>query len=491
MTIVVGDAIDDSMPFWRRVGWITAGQTMEKAAQLLVVVLLVRVIAPAEWNVVALALTAYYAGITIGSFNIEQSILFYLPRHDLSVQAGLIRRTVGMLAISGASVGAVIGAAGMSGVAPGSSVIWLWVGVAVAAEMPTVIAGPVLLLRSRVSAAGAWDSAQALVQVVSIVVFAVSGSGAVRPVLGLVVASVLRLVSFLVVFRNFFGTGISGADRRFTIDQIRFCLPLGVALATGTLARTADKWILAWKAPHQIGLFVVAAQEVPLLAVLPYAGGAAIAVLMVRQLAAGKSDEAHGLWYRQAASMCRTVVPLTMGTALIAPEVFRLLFGTRYGGSVLPFQVFALIGLHRVSEYGVILRSAGRTRDVATSSVVLLGSIIALGIPGVLMGGMAGLTASTVCAHLVAWWWVLGKVASIFGRTRQTVFPWTDWASRVLLYGAATFAVGWMASFVDGTTQRLLTKSLAMGAVVVFTEFGATRFRESLSATQLEGCHVR
>ena len=86
MTIVVGDAIDGNMPFWRRVGWITAGQTMEKAAQLLVVVLLVRVIAPAEWNVVALALTAYYAGITIGSFNIEQSILFYLPRHGVSVQ---------------------------------------------------------------------------------------------------------------------------------------------------------------------------------------------------------------------------------------------------------------------------------------------------------------------------------------------------------------------------------------------------------------------
>ena len=459
-----------SIPFWKRVGLLTVGQTTEKAVQMILVVLLVRIVAPSAWNVVALSLTVYFAALTIGSFNLEQSVLFFLPRFDRARQDALIARTTLMLAASGAVIGLAVLIIGSMTSVLGARSVSLLLGLAIAVEMPTVIAGPVLVLRSRISAAGAWDTGQSLAQLACVLVPALAGASAQGIVGGLAVAGTIRLVGYVIVFRDLFDAQRRLAGRSVMIEQIMFCLPLGVALAAGALARLADKWILAWRVPADLGLFVVAAQEIPILAVLPYAGGAAIAVALAQRLSAGDWETAHRLWFRQAAAMCRSVVPLTISLALVAPEVFGMLFGSRFDAAIFTFQVFTLVGLHRVTEYGMVLRAAGRTRDVALSSIVLLGCCVAFGVPAALIGGMRGLTFSTLGAFIVAWWWILGRVANVFGKRRSTVFPWTDWSVYVFVYGSAALVLHQMTERVMAESGRLALKLAVFGALVVAVE---------------------
>jgi hypothetical protein len=64
----------------RRAGLIAAGQATVKASQLVIAIALVRLLSPATWSQVALLLSIYLAAVTIGTLNLQQSLLFFLPR---------------------------------------------------------------------------------------------------------------------------------------------------------------------------------------------------------------------------------------------------------------------------------------------------------------------------------------------------------------------------------------------------------------------------
>lgn len=468
-------SVVEPLPFWKRVGWLTAGQAMERGGQVVAAVLLVRLLAPENWNVIALCLSIYLASVTIGSFNLEQSLLFFLPRLDPAAQPGLIARTSRLLAAIGAAIGVVIIVVGHLGRTFDNTTTAVLLGLAVALELPTMIAGPVLILQARISTAGIWDSTHAVIQVLAVVVPATLSADVEGVLLGLVLASLVRLVAYLVMFPDVLGRWSQRLSRGLMVQQLMFCAPLGIALAAGTLARVVDKWILAWSRPFEIGMYSIAAQEIPILAVLPYAGGAAIAVSLVERLRQGEVESAYSLWFEQARAMCRSVIPLTLGLVIVAPEVVRGLFGVRYSAAIVPFQLFTIIGIHRVTEYGVVLRAAGRSRDVVSSSLVLLGCNVVAGVPGVIIGGVMGLTIATVASFAVAWWWILGRVGEVFERNRRAVFPWRDWLRTIAVYGVSAVTSMLMASMVDSTLQKLVVKSTIFAATVFLFEAGKSR----------------
>jgi O-antigen/teichoic acid export membrane protein len=165
--------------------------------------------------------------------------------------------------------------------------------------------------------------------------------------------------------------------------------------------------------------------------------------------------------------MCRAVIPLTFLVVALAPEIFLGLFGVGHSSSVVIFQMFTLIGIHRVTEYGVVLRAAGRTRDVVLSSLLLLGLVVALGIPGVMIGGTHGVAGTTVAAFSIAWWWVLGRVGEVFGLNRRDVFPWKSWTREVTWGVVAVMSSLVAGGQVDGTTARSVTKVCVFLLVVI------------------------
>ena len=455
---------ENAVPLWRRIGWLTLGEGVARTGQVVSAILLVRFLAPSAWNVIALGLSVYLVAVTIGSLNLEHSILFFLPQLTQHQTNRLLYQTVNLLRISGIVCGAVIVFVQVGTGVLGTMAIALCIACAVACELPTVVMTPIFIARGEEQYGSMWRSGHALIQFFALMVPALCGFGAMGIASGLAVSGFIRLTAFTVVFRRFINgehVHTPGLLKR----QILFCTPLGVALAAGVLTRSIDKWLVAWHEPLMVGIYSIAAFEVPILAVLPYAGGAAIAVSMVTMFHNNEVSDAHSVWWHQARMMSLVVVPLTMGLVVIAPELFEILFTHSYRTSVVPFQIFTLIGLHRVTEYGAVLRAAGRSVEIVYSSLILLSSNLVFGFIGLQIHGLVGLTIGSVLAFLVAWVWILSRLKKVFAVSMRHVFPWSAWTSSVAVSCATAAVAFFLSKGGDSAGPRLVIKLMVMGGV--------------------------
>jgi O-antigen/teichoic acid export membrane protein len=458
---------------------LAAGQAAVKGGQVVTTIVLVRLMTPAEWSHLALALSVYLAGLTFGSLNLHQGILFFAARTRPDEQRALIVRTAGVLAVSGGLTGLVVLALGSAiGGRVLSGAHLRWVVLALVLELPTLAAAQGLVAAGRIKGAAAWDVATGVLQFAALAVPAVLGSGARGVVIGLAAAAAVRLIAFVALVGGAFRGPWWVPGRALVWCQVRYSLPLGVVLGASVLNRSVDKWFVAAFAPSRLGAYTVAAQEIPLLSVLPYAVGTALAVPLVQSFATGDRDEARRLWRIQTASMSLVVVPVAVGLVLCAPELFRLLFTDAYASAVMPFRIFTLVLLHRVAEYGLILRAANRQRELVWASGILLASNLVIGAPLTSWFGMSGASAGTLIANAIAWVFVLRRIAGLLGVTWRQAFAWDVWVPVTMGCAAVALAVAGVAEVVDvGVGPRLLAKAalFAIGSVLVVRLSGLHR----------------
>ena len=478
MSVAVAQ-VENAVPLWRRIGWLTLGEGVARTGQVLSAILLVRFLAPSAWNIIALGLSVYLVAVTIGSLNLEHSILFFLPQLTQHQTNRLLHQTVNLLRLSGFVCGAGIVLVQASTGVLGTMGIAVCLACAVACELPTVVMTPTFIARGEERYASMWGSSHALIQFFALMIPTLCGFGATGIAYGLATSGLIRLTSFTVVFRRYVNgehVHTPGLLKR----QLYFCAPLGVALAAGVLTRSIDKWLVAWHEPLKVGIYSIAAFEVPILAVLPYAGGAAIAVSMVTMFHNDQVSSAHSVWWNQARMMSFVVVPLTVGLVVIAPELFEVLFSHSYRTSVLPFQIFTLIGLHRVTEYGAVLRAAGRSVEIVYSSLILLGSNLVFGYIGLQVHGLVGLTMGSVLAFSVAWVWILSRLKNVFDVSMRHVFPWSAWGSSVAISCITAAVAFYLSKGGDSAGSRLIIKLMVMCGVAAAVGLINQRDRKSL-----------
>jgi len=423
----------------RRAGLIAAGQATVKASQLVIAIALVRLLSPATWSQVALLLSIYLAAVTIGTLNLQQSLLFFLPRLETAQRRRMIEHTaIGMAGM------AIVIAAGMVALTPwlshgrpGMASAIPLVALAIVLEIPCAAAPPSLLSIDRLALAATWDIVTTTALVVAVVVAAAQGWGIDGIAGAILVAAFVRFVLFVSVIRWTFPGPTIALPPGVLRKQVLYGLPLGLTIAASVLNRSVDKWLVAAFAPDDLGVYTVAAQEIPLLAVLPYAGGAAVVTRVIDAFRVSDPETARGYWIHQTAVMSAIVVPMSAALILVAPQLLDLVFTPEYAAGVLPFQLFTAITLHRVAEYGLVLRAADRTRDLLLAAVVLLAANLVLAGLGAWWWGMVGASLGTLLANLIAWVFVLGRLADAFGSDVQHSFAWMPWALCVATSAAA------------------------------------------------------
>jgi len=423
-----------------RTGSLAAGQMAVKGSQMVIAVGLVRLLAPEDWSRVALLLTIHLAITTLGTLNLHQSLLFFLPRVDRDGQRTLVSTTAGAMFGLGLLSAALLSAASpwLSG---GRLDVrgWIpWLAVAITFELPTACASVLLIGLDRVRDAALWDIGWTVAQITTVVGSAAIGLGVGGVIGALVTVAVGRLAGLVTLIHCLLPRGTTRVPRVLIVEQVKFSVPLGLTIGASVLNRTVDKWFVAAFDPGDLGVYTIAAQEIPLLAVLPVAGGAAMAAHLVDAFHRQDHEEARNLWFRQTSMMSRLVVPLSAGMILITPEVFPVVFSKSMSAGVVPFQVFTAITLHRVAEYGVLLRAAGRTRDLFMAAFTLLGANAVLAGLGAAAWGMTGAALGTLVANALAWWLVLGRIADALQTDRLGSFCWGTWGRCLLTSGLAT-----------------------------------------------------
>ena len=320
-----------------QIGWLAFGQSAVRIAQVVSAVLLVRLMPTDEWNVLALALSVYLVGVTIGSLNLEHSVLAFLPRLEEHQYRTFLSQTRQFLLITGGLTASLVVGAELVFHFLASFVPAALLALAIFLEIPAVIGSATKIARGEHRAAATWDLASAVAFLAATFLPALVHRSAIAVVWGLVAYGALRFVAFAVVVNRTEGEPTGPAIDNLAKRQVAFCAPLGLSLALGSLSRAVDKWIVAWHAPDAVGAYAIAAQELPLLAVLPYAGGAAVTAALVRHLSRNDKSGALEIWRAQAEVLCLPVVALSVAVATVGPEVFTLLVPTTTSGAATSF----------------------------------------------------------------------------------------------------------------------------------------------------------
>ncbi len=457
-------------PEARNTGLIAVGQTAVKATQLILAILLVRLMSPEEWNEAAFLLSIYLAGTTIGTLNLHHGIVFFLPRVDQDKRRNLVLQNVRLLLGIGAliTVGLIAARPALSGGQLGDGDILPWLGLAITLELPAACIGMTMIGLERYEAVAAWDLVGTALVLSAAIIPVAAGYGVDGLVIGLLAAGAIRFAAGLwVLYRSLPGTR-GGLGRDVLIDQLRYGIPLGATIAVAILNRLIDKWFIAAFRSEDFGVYAVAAQEVPLLAVLPYAGGAALVTKLVGAFHDDDRGAAHRHWLQLTGTMSLLVAPLGIGLILVAPDLVPAIFGDEFDRGVLPFQIFTAITVHRVAEYGMLLRAAGCTRELLHVASVTLGANVVLAGVGAWLGGMTGSAIGTLAASALGWWVALHHIGRVLDVPFRRAFPWRRWISSVLVSAAAALVAFGVARTlgVDGVA-RIVTELIAFVALAV------------------------
>jgi O-antigen/teichoic acid export membrane protein len=311
-------------------------------------------------------------------------------------------------------------------------------------EVPTLATPQLLVAVERVRAAAKFVAAAALARVTLVALPLLLGRGLVGAALGLLVYAAGRLAATLLLLPRITPPGPLRIPRERIGEQLRYTAPLGLAVAAASLNAQVGKWLVAALDPASLGAFAIAATELPLVPILANATGAVLATRLVHAFHRGRAADARAYWLAATARLAVVVVPVSIALVLVAPQLVPLLFGGRYPEAVLPFQLVTLVLLHRVADYGGLLRAAGDPASLWRASMVLLGANFLFGVILTARWGMAGMAAATLTANLIAWLYVLRRISLRLGVPFRAGFPWGSYG-RVLLAalaaGAATLAL--------------------------------------------------
>jgi O-antigen/teichoic acid export membrane protein len=397
-----------------------------KVSQIAVALILVRVLAEDEWAAMALLLSIYLAAISLGTLNLHQGVYFFFGRTPVHERRRLAAQTSGLLGASGLLTAAVVlaiaplltaGPYAIEGMLP-------WLALAVALEMPTVGGAQMLIASERPGMAAIYDACMAVLQVSCMSAPVLLGGGVGAAMIGLAGYAAVRLLVFtLLIARAFPGDRVR-FDWALIKQQLVYTAPLSLAIGTSVLNRNLDKWIVAALDAAHFGAYAIAAQEVPLISIVPYAIGATLATRIVHAFKIGDRARARGYFHAQTTRMSLVVIPAAIALILVADELIVLLFTDIYAVAALPFQLYTVILLHRVAEYGLVLRAAGDTRSLWWSSLVLFLGNAALSAPLTLWLGMLGAALGALIANVLAWLFILSRVGRALGTGLRGVFPW-------------------------------------------------------------------
>lgn len=451
----------------RRTGVLALGQAAVKTTQLVLAVVLVRILSPAEWNETAFLLSIYLAGTVIGSLHLHHGLVFVMPRIAQDERRSLVLRSIGILLGVGAliAVALTIAAPLVSGGRLASAAHLPWLGLAIALELPAGCVAMTLIAGQHFGPAALWDVAGAALLIGATVFGASTGAGVGGVVGGLVVAGAVRLLAGMLCVANLLPRG-GRTGTAVLLRQLIYSVPLGLTVTVSMLNRLVDKWFVAVFDTGNFGVYAIAAQEVPLLAVLPYAGGTALITALIGAFQHGEIAVARAHWLHLTMTMSAIVVPLGTAIILIAPELITSVFTADFRAGVVPFQLFTLVTLHRVAEYGMLLRAAGRTRALLAVAAATLAANAVLAGVGAWLGGMTGASIGTVLASGIGWWVALRHIATALEVPVRDAFAWQTWLSCVVVSAVAALTAQVVTDlFATGAWTRITIKVILFGAL--------------------------
>jgi O-antigen/teichoic acid export membrane protein len=246
-------------------------------------------------------------------------------------------------------------------------------------------------------------------------------------------------------------------------DQLRFCIPSGVASLLATASRNLSNVVVAKTlgagalALYTIGRFseyvVLAARNSLTAVVLPE---------MVRRDRESTGDRL-ALWKQAIVVNTIFLFPVAVLLARYAEPLVVMLFGESYRSAAVLMQIYMFVVVRECFDFAPPLRALNRTGPLVTSNLAaLVAGAVAL-VVLLPLAGLAGAMIAFVVATFVDAGYLCWRVCRLYGVRLRDILPWYTVAKAALaaaVAGLVVFSSLWTDTF--GFAGILLAGSLYM-----------------------------
>ena len=295
-----------------------------------------------------------------------------------------------------------------------------------------------------------------------VVIVAASISSDVRVIVwSLIALEAVRFIGSFIAWRTQETTGVQSACWR---EQIKYCLPVGIALALVTLNKSLGNLFVA-KAMGTVALahYAIGTQVQPVITVLRNSLSDAI---LPEMAAVSQPQDALRLWHRSTVMSMMLLLPAAVVLFEFAHPLLVTLFSPEYAPAVPIFQLYLLVLLREVFDFGVALRALNRNTSIVHSNllaIVLNIGLLAAAVPffGLFGAALAFVISRYLEGFYLGWrtaqayeigirplanWSDLGKIA-IAGLLASVVFYGSFWIDYFGLFGIPLGGIAYLAVF--------------------------------------------
>jgi O-antigen/teichoic acid export membrane protein len=444
-----------------KTGVVVFARIITTVVDLAIVIATIKLLSKTDFAIIGYLLMIHEVARNIATLGFPESVFFYFERVTGSARKGFVLQTVSILLVL-AVVSAILVYL-VSFVVPSLLPDWELSAVAqvqelipymalvVFFEIPTWPTTNILLAANKQSQAAWYEMLTSALIFLCLVGPLSFGYSLNLAVYGLVGYAAVRFIGSWIWVRAVLPSGkISDSDIPVK-SQIDFAVPLGLSSLVSKLNRYADKFVVSVMLPASAyAEYTIGAQEVPIIRVIPFAVGSVLISRYVSYQLESKKKELLDLWYKGIEKVSLLVVPLTFTAIITAPDLISLIAETEttdYSNAVLPFQIFNLIVLLRVTNYGSILQAFGDTKGVLYLSMNLVTANVILSIPLTYFYGITGTALGTLIANTYNWVITLQRIGGHMDLPAYKVLPF-GYYGRVLLLSGALSGPVWYVRFL-------------------------------------------
>ena len=464
-----------------QVGVVVAARIASTLVDISTAVAAARLLGKTDFAVLSYLLIIYQVLRYLATMGFPDSVFYFFERLSRSARRAFCLQTFVILAATAAGAAGLLllSAHAVPHVVSGE---WTernirdlqrflpWLALAAVLEIPTWPAMNVLLASGRHRHAALYEVLFSALAFAGLIGPLLLGYSLRYALIGLALYAAVRLLVSVTWVSLVLPPSTGRPSRGLLGEQIRFAVPLGSSLLVNRMNRYADKFVVgALLTPGALAEYNIASQEIPLVAVLPYAVGTVLITRYVRLVKDDRRQELLELWYRGIRKMSLFVVPIAVLLIAIAPEAIPLVFGReKYEASIRPFQICATVLLLRVASFSSILQSFGDTRAVLWVALSRFAGNIALTIPFTLWWGTIGTAAATALASYLNLFHILAVLSRHMQLPAHRVLPFGYYGkvlAAALVSAAATWGLRLLGVLPLEEAPRMGATVLAYGVV--------------------------
>jgi O-antigen/teichoic acid export membrane protein len=225
-------------------------------------------------------------------------------------------------------------------------------------------------------------------------------------------------------------------------DQIRFCVPSGIASLLAMLNRNLSNVLVT----RMLGVAALAQYAIgrfgePVVATVRNSVSAVILPEMVRKDRGTAGGTALALW--QKATVVNTIMlfPIVVLVARYAQPLVTLVFGPAYVSAALVMQIYMLVVIRECFDFAPALRAVNRTRPLVESNVAgLLACTVAM-VSLIPVAGLAGAMLAFVIASYVDVSWLGWRTLQAYQVSLAELLPWRSIGKTALAAAVASLLI--------------------------------------------------